>query len=126
MVCSAACGWETAHPEMKGAQPRRGAVSSVSGVRNRVSLAGHILEAGRHSFFAGPGALARARELGVPLCDPTELVTEHQRRRLAALQAATVGPVALDRPGTIAGPPPTRGLAGELPARPCANPPPPS
>jgi beta-aspartyl-peptidase (threonine type) len=92
-------------------------VAAVSGVRNPISLARQILEAGRHSFFAGPGALARARELGVPLCDPTELVTEHQRRRLAALQAGTVGAVALDRLGTIAAATSTGGMAGKLPGR---------
>ncbi|HTG11175.1 MAG TPA: isoaspartyl peptidase/L-asparaginase, partial [Candidatus Eisenbacteria bacterium] len=80
-------------------------------------LARQILEAGRHSLFAGPGALARARELGVPLCDPAELVTEHQRRRLAALQAGTVGAVALDRLGTIAAATSTGGMAGKLPGR---------
>jgi L-asparaginase / beta-aspartyl-peptidase len=102
---------------MEGDRLRNGAVGAVSGVPNPVTLARRILDDGRHSFFVGPGALARARELGVPLCDPTALVTEHQRRRLAALQAGTVGAVALDRFGTIAAATSTGGTAGKAPGR---------
>ena len=116
-VLTAAGTVETDASIMEGDQLRNGAVAAVSGVRNPISLARQILEAGRHSLFAGPGALARARELGVPLCDPGELVTEHQRRRLAALQAGTVGAVALDRLGTIAAATSTGGMAGKLPGR---------
>jgi len=116
-VLTAAGTVETDASIMEGDQLRNGAVAAVSGVRNPISLARQILEAGRHSLFAGPGALARARELGVPLCDPAELVTEHQRRRLAALQAGTVGAVALDRRGTIAAATSTGGMAGKLPGR---------
>jgi beta-aspartyl-peptidase (threonine type) len=116
-VLTAAGTVETDASIMEGDQLRNGAVAAVSGVRNPISLARQILEAGRHSLFAGPGALTRARELGVPLCDPAELVTEHQRRRLAALQAGTVGAVALDRLGTIAAATSTGGMAGKLPGR---------
>ena len=116
-VLTAAGTVETDASIMEGDQLRNGAVAAVSGVRNPIALARQILEAGRHSLFAGPGALARARELGVPLCDPGELVTEHQRRRLAALQAGTVGAVALDRLGTIAAATSTGGMAGKLPGR---------
>ena len=116
-VLTAAGTVETDASIMEGDQLRNGAVAAVSGVRNPISLARQILETGRHSFFAGPGALARARELGVPLCDPAELVTEHQRRRLAALQAGTVGAVALDRLGTIAAATSTGGISGKLPGR---------
>ena len=108
---------ETDASIMEGDRLRNGAVGAVSGVRNPITLARRILEAGRHSLFAGPGALARAEALGVPLCDPAELVTEHQRRRLAALQAGTVGAVALDRLGTIAAATSTGGTAGKLPGR---------
>ena len=108
---------ETDASIMEGDQLRNGAVAAVSGVRNPITLARRILEAGRHSLFAGPGALARARALGVPLCDPAELVTEPQRRRLAALQAGTVGAVALDRFGTIAAATSTGGTSGKLPGR---------
>jgi L-asparaginase / beta-aspartyl-peptidase len=108
---------ETDASIMEGDRLRNGAVAAVSGVRNPITLARRILEAGGHSLFAGPGALARAQDLGVPLCDPAELVTEHQRRRLAALQAGTVGAVALDRFGTIAAATSTGGTSGKLPGR---------
>ena len=108
---------ETDASIMEGDGLRNGAVGAVSGVRNPVTLARRILDDGRHSFLVGDGALARARALGVPLCDPAELVTEHQRRRLAALQAGTVGAVALDRFGTMAAATSTGGTPGKLPGR---------
>jgi len=108
---------ETDASIMEGDRLRNGAVAAVAGVRNPITLARRILEEGRHSFFVGEGAVARARDLGVPLCDPAELVTEPQRRRLAALQAGTVGAVALDRSGTIAAATSTGGTPGKLPGR---------
>ena len=108
---------ETDASIMEGDGLRNGAVGALSGVRNPVTLARRILDDGRHSFLVGDGALARARALGVPLCDPADLVTEHQRRRLAALQAGTVGAVALDRFGTMAAATSTGGTPGKLPGR---------
>jgi beta-aspartyl-peptidase (threonine type) len=116
-VLTAAVTVETDASIMEGDRLRNGAVAAVSGVRNPITLARRILDAGGHSLFAGPGALARAQALGVPLCDPAELVTEHQRRRLAALPAGTVGAVALDRLGTIAAATSTGGISGKLPGR---------
>ena len=108
---------ETDASIMEGDRLRNGAVAAVSGVRNPITLARRILEAGRHSLYAGPGAVALARDLGVALCDPAELITDHQRRRLEALQAGTVGAVALDRFGTIAAATSTGGTAGKRPGR---------
>jgi len=108
---------ETDASIMEGDGLRNGAVAAVAGVRNPITLARRILDDGRHSFFVGDGAVARARALGVPLCDPSELVTEQQRRRLAGLQAGTVGAVALDRFGTMAAATSTGGTAGKLPGR---------
>ncbi|HEY7652683.1 MAG TPA: isoaspartyl peptidase/L-asparaginase [Methylomirabilota bacterium] len=116
-VLTAAGTVETDASIMEGDRLRNGAVGAVSGVRNPVTLARRILEEGRHCFFVGPGAAAHARALGVPLCDPGELVTDHQRRRLEAIQAGTVGAVALDRFGTIAAATSTGGMAGKLPGR---------
>jgi beta-aspartyl-peptidase (threonine type) len=116
-VLTAAGTVETDASIMEGDGLRNGAVGAVSSVRNPISLARRILDDGRHSFFAGEGAVARARALSVPLCDPAELATEHQRRRLAALQAGTVGAVALDRSGTIAAATSTGGMSGKLPGR---------
>lgn len=102
---------------MEGEELRNGAVAAVTAVRNPVTLARRILESGRHTLFVGPGAEARARALGVAACDPAELITDRQRQRLAAVQAGTVGAVALDRHGTLAAATSTGGMAGKLPGR---------
>jgi beta-aspartyl-peptidase (threonine type) len=102
---------------MEGDTLMNGAVAAVSGVPNPIILARRILDEGRHSLFVGPGAAARARELGVPLCDPAGLITERQRRRLESAAAGTVGAVALDVSGTIAAATSTGGRAGQLPGR---------
>jgi beta-aspartyl-peptidase (threonine type) len=102
---------------MEGDTLTNGAVAAVSGVPNPITLARRILDEGRHCFFAGPGAVARARELGVALCNPADLVTERQRRRHEAAHAGTVGAVAIDVAGTIAAATSTGGRAGQLPGR---------
>jgi beta-aspartyl-peptidase (threonine type) len=102
---------------MEGDGLKNGAVACVTAVRHPVTLARLILEEGRHSFFAGEGALARARALGVPLCDPEELVTDAQRKRLETVMGGTVGAVALDRRGLIAAATSTGGMTGKPPGR---------
>ena len=102
---------------MDGDTLDNGAVACVSAVRNPITLARRILEDGRHSLFVGEGAIAQARALGIPLCDPAELVTERQRQRLAPAQPGTVGAVAIDRFGTIVAGTSTGGRAGQLPGR---------
>ena len=102
---------------MEGDTLGNGAVACVSEVRNPITLARRILDDGRHSFFVGAGAIDQARALGVPLCDPSELVTERQRQRLEALQRGTVGAVAIDHFGTIVAGTSTGGRAGQLPGR---------
>jgi beta-aspartyl-peptidase (threonine type) len=102
---------------MEGNALRNGAVAGVTALRHPISLARRILEDGRHSLFVGAGAMERARELGLPSCDPAELITERQLNRLRAIQAGTVGAVALDRHGVIAAGTSTGGTAGKLPGR---------
>jgi beta-aspartyl-peptidase (threonine type) len=102
---------------MEGDGLKNGAVACVTAMRHPISLARLILEDARHSFFAGEGAMARARTLGVPFCDPEELITDMQRKRLESLTGGTVGAVALDRRGLIAAATSTGGTAGKLPGR---------
>ena len=102
---------------MEGDGLKNGAVACVTAIRHPVTLARLILEEGRHSFFVGEGAMARARALGVPLCDPEELVTDAQRDRLETVMGGTVGAVALDRRGLIAAATSTGGMTGKLPGR---------
>jgi beta-aspartyl-peptidase (threonine type) len=83
-----------------------------------VTLARNILKDGRHVLWVGDGALAFARQAGVPECDPAELITERQRRRyLERAARGTVGAGALDRHGTIVAATSTGGIAGKLPGR---------
>src|SRR4029453_8587458 len=94
---------------MEGDGLPNGAVARVSEIRHPVTLARRILEAGRHSFFVGDGALAQARALGVPLCDPAELITARQKERLRTVQAGTGGGGAPGRARATAPPPSPRG-----------------
>jgi L-asparaginase / beta-aspartyl-peptidase len=102
---------------MEGDRLRTGAVAAVTSIRHPITLARRVLDHGRHSLFAGPGALEHARALGIPRCDPAELVTERRRRELEAVGSGTVGAVALDRAGTIAAATSTGGTPGKLPGR---------
>jgi beta-aspartyl-peptidase (threonine type) len=114
---------------MEGERLDCGAVAAVSGIANPITLARRVLETGRHVLVVGPGALAFAREAGVPDCDPASLVTERQRRRLAGPLAVagspeaaaggegTVGAVALDRHGAVAAGTSTGGTWGKRPGR---------
>jgi beta-aspartyl-peptidase (threonine type) len=103
---------------MEGDRLRCGAVGAVARIPHPVTLARRVLEDGRHALLVGAGALAFAREAGVPECDPADLVTERQRRRHAERAGrGTVGAVALDLGGTVAAATSTGGIAGKLPGR---------
>jgi len=104
---------------MEGDALRCGAVGAVSRVANPILLARHVLGDERHVLLVADGAHRFAREVGLPECDPTSLVTEHQRARLAGgvIGGGTVGAVALDRKGTMAAATSTGGLAGKRPGR---------
>jgi beta-aspartyl-peptidase (threonine type) len=114
---------------MEGGQLDCGAVAAVSGIPNPVTLARRVLESRRHVLLVGPGAVAFAREVGVPECDPAHLITDRQRRRFAgpaapavahetqAGTAGTVGAVALDRHGAVAAATSTGGTWGKRPGR---------
>lgn len=102
---------------MEGDRLRAGAVGAVARIAHPVTLARRILEDGRHVLLVGEGALAFARQAGLPECDPAELITERQMRRYRERSAGTVGAVALDLHGTIAAATSTGGLAGQLPGR---------
>jgi L-asparaginase / beta-aspartyl-peptidase len=117
---------------MEGETLQAGAVGAVSGVRSAIGLARRILDEGRHVLLVGDGALAFAREQGVPLCPPDALVTERQRRRLAdhlagrrtpdalgmpSATSGTVGAVAIDARGRVAAGTSTGGYTGKRPGR---------
>lgn len=114
---------------MEGDRLGCGAVAVVSRVANPVTLARRVLDDGRHVLLVAHGAHAFARAVGLPECDPASLVTERQRKRLAARRAAapggarpatlpgTVGATALDRHGTVAAATSTGGTMGKRAGR---------
>jgi beta-aspartyl-peptidase (threonine type) len=97
-----------------------GAVAGVSRVDHPITLARRVLDDGRHVLLIGEGAHAFARSVGLPECDPATLITDRQRRRLAAQATdnrGTVGAVALDRHGTVAAATSTGGTMGKRAGR---------
>ncbi len=105
---------------MEGDRLECGAVASLRGIANPITVARRVLDSGRHVLLVGDGALEFAREAGILECDPATLVTERQRRRHAQTSPTvpgTVGAVALDRHGTIAAATSTGGTAGKHPGR---------
>jgi len=102
---------------MEGDTLRNGAVACVTSMRHPITLARRILDTDRYSLYVGDGAMAKARALGIPFCDPDELITDVQRRRLESVIGGTVGAVALDRRGLIAAATSTGGMTGKPPGR---------
>jgi len=109
---------------MEGDRLQCGAVAALSRIANPITVARRVLESRRQVLLVGEGALAFARSVGIPECDPASLVTDRQRKRHAELArqpatrgGGTVGAVALDRNGTIAAATSTGGTPGKLPGR---------
>ena len=109
---------------MEGDRLQCGAVAALVGVANPVTVARRVLDSRRHVLLVGDGALAFARSVGIPECDPASLVTDRQRKRHVELArkpippgGGTVGAVALDRNGTTAAATSTGGTPGKLPGR---------
>jgi L-asparaginase / beta-aspartyl-peptidase len=95
---------------------RVGAVGAVPRIKNPIKLARRVLEDGRHVLLAGEGALAFAREVGIPQCSPQSLIVDKKRKQWQE-KHGTVGCVAFDRFGNIAVATSTGGIFGKLPGR---------
>ena len=107
---------ETDAAVMDGATLRAGAVTAVSGIRNPIRLARKVMEASPHILLAGAGAARFAREQGIELCDPAELVVPAQQQHWQR-EHGTVGAVALDAYGHLAAATSTGGIFNKLPGR---------
>jgi L-asparaginase / beta-aspartyl-peptidase len=103
-----------------------GGVVLVSRVRNPILLARLVMERTSHVLIGGPPAERIAREAGIRMCRPEQLVTERARNRwLAALQTpakapqrhGTVGAAAIDEAGCLAAATSTGGVSGKMPGR---------
>jgi L-asparaginase / beta-aspartyl-peptidase len=115
-------------------QIHAGGVVLVERVRNPIALARAVMEQTPHLLIGGAGAERLARQAGITLCRPADLISPRSRERwLAAREArggpsprrfatsadahGTVGAVALDSRGDIAAATSTGGVSGKLPGR---------
>jgi len=99
---------------MDGATLKAGAVAAVERIRNPIRLARCVLESSEHMMLVGAGAEQFAREQGLSLCEPEDLVLDRERmawRRCREDSHAaefhfdhamgTVGAVAMDACGNL-------------------------
>jgi L-asparaginase / beta-aspartyl-peptidase len=108
---------------MRGSDRAAGAVAMMSRTRHPVAAALSLLDA-PPVLLAGERADAHAAAEGLEQHDPSEFVTERQRRRLARwlsqrkeADRATVGAVCLDARGVLAAATSTGGRLGQRPGR---------
>ena len=115
---------------MEGATLNAGAVAAVERVRNPIHLARRVLEASPHVLLVAEGAEEFAREQGIDLCRPEDLVTQSQHKAWLRCrevghssaahfpsQQGTVGAVAIDGSGRIAAGTSTGGTCCKYPGR---------
>ena len=111
---------------MDGRDHRAGAVAGILGLRNPILGARAVMEHSHHVLLIGAGALAFCREQHVGFAEPGYFRTDERWRELeaalaerppAAAQAGTVGAVARDREGNLAGATSTGGMTGKAPGR---------
>ena len=115
---------------MDGETLRAGAAASLQRVKNPIRLARAIFEHCPHMMLVGEGAERFAKEKGVPLCAPEELVSEaeweaflrcskdeHAAEHHRGHEQGTVGAVALDRDGRLFAATSTGGTCCKLPGR---------
>lgn len=110
---------------MDGRTRAAGAVSGLTHVRNPVTLARAVMEAGPHVFLSGNGAEEFGRDHGIETCDPDWFATPERWRQLQELKErklgwfdvdlkyGTVGAVACDAEGHVAAATSTGGLTGK-------------
>jgi beta-aspartyl-peptidase (threonine type) len=114
---------------MDGATRAAGAVAGVMRTRNPISLARAVMERSPHVLYAGAGAEALSRELGLPEVTPDYFITDERFHQLKAAHAkgvivldqdaafGTVGAVARDARGRLAAATSTGGLTNKHPGR---------
>jgi beta-aspartyl-peptidase (threonine type) len=118
---------------MDGGTLRAGGVGCVERIRNPIRAARKILSESPHVYFVAEGAERFAAEHGIELCVNQDLVIPREIERLRdyqrhskeeapnlfapAISHDTVGAVALDRDGNIAGATSTGGTLNKAPGR---------
>ena len=116
---------------MDGGTLDSGAVVAVERVKNPIALARRVMEKSPHMMLAGPGAELFAKEQGMPLCSPAEMILERERTGWLRCQksgehrlgfhfggpSGTVGAVARDAAGNIVAGTSTGGTCCKFPGR---------
>jgi len=115
---------------MDGATLRAGAAAALQRIRNPIRLARVVLEKCPHMMLVAEGAERFAKEHGVQLCAPEELVSPAEREAWSHCredkhaashhrghEQGTVGAVAMDRNGRIFAATSTGGTCCKLPGR---------
>jgi beta-aspartyl-peptidase (threonine type) len=115
---------------MDGATLRAGAAAGLHRLKNPIRLARKILEQCPHMMLIGDGAELFAKDSGLALCKPEELVSEVERQAYLRCskdehaaahhrghEQGTVGAVALDQQGGLFAATSTGGTCCKLPGR---------
>jgi L-asparaginase / beta-aspartyl-peptidase len=99
---------------MDGATLALGAVAGITRVLHPVSVARRVMTDTPHTLLVGEGASRFADEVGLPRCDPADLIVSGGR---STPPGETVGAVALDVSGSLATATSTGGIPGKMPGR---------
>jgi beta-aspartyl-peptidase (threonine type) len=115
---------------MNGATLRAGAAAGLQRIKNPIQVARKILENCPHMMLVADGAERFAKEQGIKLCKPEELVSEaewaawqkckedtHAAEHHRGHEQGTVGAVALDENGNLFAATSTGGTCCKLPGR---------
>jgi beta-aspartyl-peptidase (threonine type) len=115
---------------MNGATLRAGAVAALQRIRNPIRLARAVLDHSPHMMLVAEGAERFAKERGIVLCDPADLISaaEFEAWRLCSQdkhaaahhrghEQGTVGAVALDSHGNLFAATSTGGTCCKFPGR---------
>ena len=105
---------------MEGSGLHAGAVATIRGVRNPISVARQVMDT-PHALLSGEGARRFAEERGCQLCPPEAMIYDEMREEWEATKklrgSDTVGAVALDIYGNFAAGTSTGGLMHKMPGR---------
>lgn len=107
---------ETDASIMDGSSLAAGAIAGVTGIRNPIQLARHVMEASPHVMLIGEGAERFAAQQKFERYPPEYFVVEY-RRKAWEREHGTVGATACDREGHLAAATSTGGSAGKRPGR---------
>lgn len=111
---------------MDGTTLQAGGVCALAPFKNPIAIARRVMDASSHVLLAGEGAARFALEQGFVRADPSSMITDLARARLAAAQAkqttegwagGTVGAVARDASGRVAAATSTGGMVNKRAGR---------